>query len=215
VILVSSFRPQADCPKKIWENQEAANRSWTRIAERIFYFNKGDPRMKSAKTAFIPTEVKPPIKKMAAFCPGLNSWSAIVNADIIIPQNFRRVEDAMNDPDRAVGCVVSRRYTLPKDGDTSGARLADLGLDFFAATPTVWKAVAEKMPPEFLMGRIVWDNWIVNFFMAEFGNFCYDITPARVIFHPMHEDRTDQNWDFPKNDEILAKHNWPFHSISI
>ncbi len=89
----------------------------------------------------------------------------------------------------------------------------DLGLDFFAATPTVWKAAAEKIPAEFTLGRIAWDNWMLNFFMSEFGNYCFDITPSRVVFHPQHEDREDQNWDFPKKDPYIVRNNWPFHVI--
>ena len=213
MIIVSSFRPFDECSNDVWLNQEAANRSWERLFERIFYFNRSDSRMKSAKTAFLPTTGKPAIKKMAAFCGGLNDWSALVNADIVIPQNFRRVESALRS--RAAGCAISRRYTLPAEGDTSSARLTDLGLDFFAATPAIWRAAAEKIPPEFCLGRITWDNWMVNFFMAEFGPYCYDLTPSRVVFHPMHEDRSDQNWDFPTDDPYLLKNNWPVHSIEI
>jgi len=213
MILISSFRPFDGCPPVIWQQQEAANRSWVRLFDKIFYFNHSDPRLGSAKTAFFPCDGKPSIKTLATFAGYLADWSCIVNADIIIPQNFRRVEEALRT--RPAGCAVSRRYTLPADGDQVGARLTDLGLDFFAATPTIWKAVAEKIPESFTLGRIAWDNWMVNFFMAEFGNHCYDITPARVVFHPMHEDRTDQNWDFPKGDPYMMKNNWPFHSIEI
>jgi hypothetical protein len=213
MIIVSSFRPFEGCPPGIWNHQVAANRSWVRLFHRIFYFNQADPRMRDPRVGFLPTNGKPSIKKMAAFCGGLNDWSAIVNADIVIPQNFRRAEDALRS--RPAACAVSRRYTLPPGGDTSTARLLDLGLDFFAATPKVWKAAAEKIPEGFCLGRISWDNWILNFFMAEFGNYCYDLTPARVVFHPQHEGREDQNWDFPKDDPYILKSNWPFHSIEI
>jgi hypothetical protein len=213
MIIVSSFRPFETCSNIVWLQQEAANRSWVRLFDRIFYFNHSDTRMKSAKTAFLPTNGKPAIKKLAAFCGGLNDWSCLVNADIVIPQNFRRVEEALRG--QPAGCAVSRRYTLPADGDTATARLTDLGLDFFAATNTVWKAVAEKIPEGFCLGRTKWDNWVLNFFMAEFGNHCYDLTNSRVVFHPMHEDRADQNWDYPKDDPYLNKNNWPFHAIEI
>ena len=213
MIAVSSFRPFDGCPENIWQQQIAANRSWTSLFQRIFYFNQRDQRMTSAKTAFLPTNGKPAIKTMAAFCAGLNDWSCIVNADIVIPSNFRRVEEQLRG--QPAGCAVSRRYTLPPDGDTASARLTDLGLDFFAATPVVWKAVAEEIPAGFRLGRIVWDNWLVNFFMAKFGNHCYDLTPSRVVFHPLHENREDQTWDFPKDDPYLLKNNWPFHSIEI
>ncbi len=215
MICVSSFRPFDGCPTAIWENQVVANRSWVRLFPQIFYFNNAEQRMRSAQTVFLPTTGKPSIRKMAGFCGALNDWSCILNADIVIAQNFRRVEDMMRS--RQVGCCVSRRYTLPADGDTANAALqpTDHGLDFFAATPTVWQAVAAKIDPDYCLGRIVWDNWMLNFFMAEFGNFCFDLTPARVVFHPQHEDRADQNWNYPKDDPILKRNNWPFHSIEV
>lgn len=214
MIILSSFRPYADCPPAIWENQLAANRSWVRICEKIVYFNHVEPRMNSDKTLWLPPDEKPSIKRMVMWAAQLNDWSAIVNADIVLPSNFRRVENALRGP---AACAVSRRYTLPADGDTTAAKLesGDNGLDFFAATPTVWKKAGATIPESFRLGRIVWDTWMLNFFMAEFGNYCYDLTPSRVVFHPKHEDRTDQNWDFPKSDPYLSKARWPFHSIDI
>ena len=213
MIFVSSFRPFKNCPPEIWDQQVTANRSWVQVVPQVFYFNEREPRMADAKVAFLPTQGKPSIKQMAAFCAGLNDWSAIINADIYVPQSFRRAEDALRG--RQSGCAISRRYTLDSSGDPSTGALRDNGLDFFAATPSVWKLAAEKIDPGFTLGRIVWDNWMLNFFMAEFGNYCYDLTPARVIFHPTHQDRVDQNWDVPKADPYLQKNNWPFHSIEI
>ena len=216
MIIISSFRPYEGCPPAIWEQQVAANRSWVKIFDKIIYFNAAEPRMAGGdKVMFLPTTGKPSIKKIATFAGGLNDWTAIVNADIVIPSNFRRVEDALRG--RPAACAISRRYTLPADGETAGAQLAagDNGLDFFAATPRVWKLAGEKIPDGFTLGRIVWDNWMLNFFMAEFGNYCYDVTPSRVVFHPQHEYRVDQNWDFPKTDPYLNKNHWPFHSIEI
>ena len=213
MIAVSSFRPFDGCPKTIWQHQITANRSWERIFNQIFYFNDRDQRMHSAKTVFLPCKEKPTIKAIAGFCGGLNDWSCLVNADIIIPPNFRRVEEALRS--NLAGCAVSRRWTVLEDGDTSKARLVDYGLDFFAATPMIWKKVAEKIPTDFRLGRIVFDNWLVNFFMSEFGNYCYDVTGSRVVFHPQHEDRVDRNWSWPKDDPILARNSWPFHAIAV
>lgn len=210
MIFVSSFRPYDGCPEEVWENQIAANRSWNRIAEKIFYFNDRDPRMASDKTMFLPTQGRPAIKTMAAFCGQLAGWSAILNADIVIPQSFRRVEDVLLAGDKA--CAVSKRYNMV-EGDPSTGKVTDNGLDFFAANAPVWKLAGETIADDYRLGRIIWDTWMVNFFMFKFGNFCYDITPSRVVFHPIHDGRQDQNWDYNKNDEILKKNNWPFHEI--
>jgi hypothetical protein len=215
MLIISSFRPHDGCPAEIWEQQLAANRSWQLIAPQIFYFNQPDARLRSKKTAFLPTKGKPSIKAMTAFCGGLNDWSAIVNADIVIPLNFRRVEEQLRG--RGGACAICRRYTLPPDGNPAKAVLlnTDRGLDLLAAAPNVWKAASERIPPEFCMGRIVWDNWMVNFFMSEFGNHCYDLTPSKVCLHPQHEGRVDQNWRFPMDNPMLKKNNWPFHVVEI
>jgi hypothetical protein len=161
---------------------------------------------------FLPTKGKPTIKAMAAFCGQLAGWSCILNADIVVPQNFRRVEDVLLAGDKA--CAISKRYNMVDD-DQSAAKITDNGLDFFAANAPVWKLAAETINDDYRMGRIVWDTWMVNFFMFKFGNYCHDITPSRVVFHPLHDGRTDQNWEFNKNDEVLKKNNWPFHEIAV
>ena len=239
--LLSSYRPFTGCPDAIWENQTVANRSWLNAVaaektpknqfssdvafenpvgtqERIFYFNERDQRMSSAKTVFLPFKSKPPVKTMAQFAAGLGGWSALVNADIILTLNFRRVERELNN--KLAACAVSRRFTVirttgPIIADYSAARVTDNGVDFFAATPKVWERVAADMPPKFLFGKKYFDAWLVNYFMLNFGNFCYDFTDSKICLHPLHEDRTDQNWEPPRDNEVMRKNQWPFHSLTI
>jgi hypothetical protein len=241
VNIISSYRPFDGCSPEIWENQITANRSWMNAvgsektpknqfssdkafenpvgtSERIFYFNERDQRMSSAKTVFLPFRSKPPIKTMARFAAGLGGWTALINADIILTLNFRRVELELNN--KLAACAVSRRFTLvrttgPIIADYSNARITDNGVDFFAATPKVWEKVAADMPPEFLLGKTAWDRYLVNFFMLHFGNYCYDLTDSKICLHPLHEDRADQTWDCPHNNEIMRKNQWPFHSLTI
>jgi hypothetical protein len=222
VNLISSFRNFVACSESYWNNQATANRSWqivvTDANDRIFYFNERETRMNSAKTVFLPHKSKPTIRSMAGFAAGLGDWSALVNADIILTRNFRRVENELMK--RQAVCAVSRRFTLirttgPIIDDYSNARITDNGIDFFAATPRVWKQVADNIPLEFLFGKVMWSTWLVNYFMLNWGNFCYDLTDSKICLHPLHEDRTDQEWEWNKKDPVLNKNGFPFHSIVI
>jgi hypothetical protein len=51
--------------------------------------------------------------------------------------------------------------------------------------------------------------------MLNFGNFCYDLTDSKICLHPLHDGRADQTWDCPRNNEIMRKNQWPFHSLTI
>lgn len=239
--ILSSYKVFDACPPKIWENQIVANRSWLNSVasektpknqfssdaafenpvgtqERIFYFNERDQRMSSAKTIFLPHKTKPTVKSMAGFAAGLGGWTALINADIILTLNFSRVEKELLN--KLAACAVSKRFTVirttgPIIADYSAARVTDNGVDFFAATPAVWQKVADDIPPEFLFGKKGFDTYLVNHFMLNFGNFCYDLTDSKICLHPLHNDRSDQNWDVPRNNEVMRKNNWPFHSLTI
>ena len=39
-------------------------------------------------------------------------------------------------------------------------------------------------PPQFLFGKKHFDTWLVNYFMLNFGNLCYDVEPtAKSAYH--------------------------------
>lgn len=208
VIIASSFRPFDKCSPEIADNQVRAKLSWDKCAERVVYLNHPEPRLSGPHTVFIPTDGKPDIKSMAILLGSQPDWGCIANADIVLGSGIRRLLETLTLCE--ANCAVSKRYTLPEGGDTSKATLveADYGVDFFVAKPEVWRHVARKIPKDFKLGRIVWDTWLVCFFVTEYFWSCYDATPSRVVFHPKHGDREDQALKVPK-DPYLSKSLWP------
>lgn len=212
MVVASSFRPFSECTPEIAANQIRAKISWDKYADRVFYFNDPEPSLSGNNTTYIPCEGKPDIKSMAMLLSNQPTWGCIVNADIVLGPSIRRVMDTLSWCH--ADCVVSKRYTIPFDGDlTRGIQEKnDNGVDFFLARPSVWKKAAESVPKEFHLGRIVWDSWMVCFFVKSYFWSCYDITPAKAIFHPKHGGRCDQNFNVP-DDPYLKKSLWPPHVI--
>lgn len=208
MIVASSFRPLDKCSPELVHNQLAAKQSWDALGLDVVYFNDPEPKLEGPRTVFVPTVGRPDIKRMAHFLSVQRGWGCIVNADIILGSGARHLIDTATLC--CASCIVSRRYTIPNGGTTATAKLlpTDHGVDFFMARPEVWKHVTAKIPPDFQIGRIVWDTWMVCFFVTEYFWATYDATMARVVFHPDHAERIDQNINIPK-DQYLTKSLWP------
>jgi hypothetical protein len=209
VIAVSSFRPFADCAKEIRANQLAAKASWDKVFDRIIYFGDPEPELASPGTEFIQVsnEGAPSIKSIAEVCGRQEGWSCIINADIVVGRHLRRVEKQLNEI--GAECTVSRRYRIPPDRNLSRAKLVDGGLDFFGAQSHVWKRVAGEILPEFRIGKVVWDTWMMNFFSRNYKQSCYDLTPSKIFFHPDHRNRRNQKIDVPLSKEERERRYWP------
>lgn len=180
MIAVSSRRLEG--PSEIIDAQIKALESWRGHFPEIYF-----PQVIEGE--------KPSISYLTDFCASLPDWSCLLNADIIIGPNWSRAERALRESGAV--CAISRRYEIPKDGDLTKAEVVDQGLDFFAATPTIWASAAAEVPEVFRLGKILWDTWMLGFFMHISRGKCADLTPARVVFHPQHGDRRDQNVDPP------------------
>lgn len=213
MIAASSFRPFDKCPPQIVENQIRAKQSWDKYLTRVIYMNQPEPRLFGKNTSFVTAEEKPEIKSLAIVLGAQPEWGCIINADIVLGGGIKRVIDTLLWC--RADCVVSRRYTIPENGQIDQSKLEhnDNGVDFFAAKPEVWRRVAQKIPRDFKLGKIVWDTWMVCFFVTEYFWSCYDITPAKAVFHPKHGDRIDQNFNVPKN-EYLERSRWPRFTIT-
>lgn len=196
MIAVTSLRPPDSCPPEIQRNQERALRSWEEHFERtICIENEG--------------EDAPRIKTLCETCAEHPGWSAIVNADILVAGNFEGVCRGLIRS--KVECAISKRYQF--DGDRLDlAVVDDEGLDFFAARQDIWRRAAEEIPEVFRLGRIVWDTWMLGFFMHVSQDNCADITPAQVIFHPRHGDRHDQHIEVP---QLRYPARWPGFRIGV
>lgn len=213
MIAISSFRAFKDCPADWVKNQKRAKSSWDQVFSSIYLFGDEEPELCSPKTTFLKCFDRPSIRSMSEVCwRNSSDWACIVNGDIVVTQNILKIEHILKSV--GVKCIVSKRYEIPENGGFINAKIVDNGVDFFGATKDVWAEVFHNIPVDFRIGRVKWDNWMVNFFMANHHDQCYDITPCRAIFHPKHEDRKDQNFDPPK-DEYLNRHAWPMQIIEL
>lgn len=193
VIALSSFRPLSKCSPNRQQQFIQAKESWERVFREIHYFNSFEPSLAGPTTQFIvrdnPDE-RPPIALMAAHAARQREWVALINADIVIMEKMAGADAAL---EKFRGqCALSRRLE-----SLTSPHPTDWGLDFFLAIPAVWAAVAAQIPPVFSLGRVRWDSWISAFFARRYGDFCYDLTPMRLVFHPPHEERADQNMPDP------------------
>jgi hypothetical protein len=67
--------------------------------------------------------------------------------------------------------------------------MIDNGLDFFCATPSVWKLAAMMVPKTYRLGHCLWDTFTLGFMCTHYYNWLWDFTECRIVFHPKHEDR--------------------------
>lgn len=200
MIALSSFRPFDKCSHEIAQNQIRAFKSWLPAFDRIILFGQECPQLSSIKTEFVSSSGKPSIKELAQCAQSLDGWSAIINADIVVAK-IPEVEWKLNR--HQCVCAMSHRY------DLKSGMMLDNGLDFFAAKPQVWSALAKKVPSEMCLGRCLWDTWTMTWMAHEYGSGFADVTGMRFIFHPAHGDRLDQNWNAPNEDFYLRNCKLP------
>ena len=212
MMAITSHRPFKDCPEEIIRHQIAARKSWEGAFEKIIYVGNVEPDLIGENVSFIPFDGKPEIWRLCQLCADWSGWSCIINADVILGPHWRFVEPELTR--YRLQCAVSRRYELPLDGSLENARLVDLGMDWFAARPEIWGAAFASVPKDFCLGRILWDTWMLSFFMQESRGNCADVTLGRVIFHPKHGNRKDQHVDYRVNP-FLDKVMWPGYQMGV
>lgn len=211
---VSSLRPRADCPIEIWTQQISALKSWSRVFSEILLFGKEDEEVSFVggieKVAFVGCLGRPEIKQLCALAAATGEWCCLLNADIIVGQSWTWVQQELKMS--GMKCAISRRWEIPPSGDTGHSNLKDLGLDFFCAEPDIWSAASKEIPEDFQIGRIMWDTWMLAFFMEQSGGKCADLTHARVVFHPQHGHRRDQGLELTDKG-FFNKVKWPTYYI--
>lgn len=210
---VSTFRPFAES-EEYATNQRRAFVTWCNVFDEITWFNDFEIRMAPTadKPLIIWTKQKPLIRSMAKVASYSRDWAALVNADIVILDRFNKVQKMLDDG-KAV-CAISRRWQFLPDNMAEKPAVVDEGLDFFCARREVWREVADAVPEKFEMGKVLWDSWLLQFFMWHFGEDCYDITNARCILHPKHGGRKDQGIAKP-DDFLISQFQWPAKTINM
>ena len=182
MIAITSRRPLGEHPEYD-SNQANAALTWQTAFERVQSFDEPFPTIKT-------------LMEYAAQQPG---WSCLINADICVPMSMRAIERRL-DQQHAL-CAASWRFnfTPPYRGN---ATMTDLGLDFFAAKPEVWKAASERIPGFFRIGHNLWDTWLLAFFRRHYLPHFWDLSPCRVILHPVHGGRR-QIYEIPQHQIVF------------
>lgn len=188
MIALSSFRPFTDPQSEYGRNQIAAHESWEKAFDLIVYFNEPLRYLEGSTTLFVPHEDFPRIVELAEFAAAQSDWVALLNADIVIGDRFRLIERKLKRSRNACSAVSSRYEFDPGEG-MERARVVDNGLDFFAATPAIWRQASLLLHPRVRLGAQSWDTQALSFFATYAIAGFYDLTPARVVFHPKHGGR--------------------------
>jgi hypothetical protein len=162
-----------------------ANSSWAAFSQ-IHYFSSWAKEFSNDRTRFIAEEQCPKILRMVEHAASTPGWSAIVNADIVIGPSIGKVMAKLNT--LRCRCAVSRRYQF-SGASTAGAKLVDMGLDFFLARQSVWEEIAKEYPESYRMGHPGWDTIMLGAFNCIGKRDHFDITDSRVVFHPLHAER--------------------------
>ena len=207
MILVTSHRPLKDCSPEILRNQLRARESWEGNFTKIVFFGKYEAALSGPQVFFLDCEGFPHIQDMMAMCATAGDWCAIVNADIVVGRGMPIIKKELLA--KNAQCAMSRRFEFEGEA-IDDARMLDNGLDFFAATPSVWGLAATLVPKQYRIGHILWDTWTIGFLASHYYNWFWDITECRVIFHPKHEDRR-RIFEIDKHEgqEQLGKVQWP------
>lgn len=177
MIAITSIRPNA--PEEIAGHQ--------RIAEeyRNYAFDSVIPM-------YAPDGGKPSIKDIARHASTLPAWVCLLNADIIISPRWKIVTDNMI-RHTSVKAAISKRWQFDPKKGIADAAVTDEGLDCFCAHPAVWGMIAREAPPEFKLGHILFDTFLLGFLMKKLDGNVGDLTSAKLVFHPLHGDRNDQS----------------------
>lgn len=203
MIAISSHRPLADSVEYM-RTQLLAHESWEEVFSQIVYFGEPQLALDSDKTVFIVSEEYPRILDLVEFAAAQNDWCCLINADIVVAPHLPAIEQNLKR--QRVMAAISQRWQFDMDDEKVKPKVVDLGLDFFAASPIIWREAFLCIPPEFRIGHIRWDTWMLGFFNHRCGSGCRDLTKAQVIFHPRHGDRRMPH-HIPDNiDDHYARH---------
>jgi hypothetical protein len=189
MIAISSHRPHSRSAE-FARNQAMAKRTWEPVFQTIVYAGAEEPELDSEKTEFYPTEDFPTIQTLAKIAASQRGISAILNADILINNRIRNVEQKMWV--NSIMCGSSRRYHFDPHApnfDMANLDDADRGRDIFVARQHVWQRVADQVPPHLRIGHQQWDAWMTDFFRDNYNRKFIDFTNLRCVFHPRHGDR--------------------------
>lgn len=196
MVAIASLRKLSDCAE-IAENQLRAWESWQTVFDEILYFGEAEAQLASPKTVFVESEDFPKISAILTAAGYSEDYACVLNADIIVrPQ----LADALHEVVARGGrCAMSSRVNF------GPGAAPDFGLDFFMAEPEIWTAAAKKVPPFYRIGHNSWDNWVLSYLNCRYGQWFWDISARRCIWHPVHGNRK-RVYAFTPVDDIYTLH---------
>jgi len=198
MIFVSTARPMGNDPEYD-RNQLAAKASWEQVADAIVYLNHPQKALASPITRFLPWEPFPYLIDAVNLCADQPEWSCIINADIVVTPNFKRIEQKLK-AKKAIA-ASSWRWTFDPAQGIEPCAHDDNGIDFFAGSPGAWELLYQAMlkpsprgdedsPRHLKLGAPSWDSWCLGAFSFLFSNLgFYDLTNTKIIRHPRHGGR--------------------------
>lgn len=186
MIAISSHRPHGE-DRGYADRQIAASRSWAPLFSAIHYFGEYESELEVWNSNFIGANW-PTIKRMASYAASQDDYVAIVNADIVLTDGLKTVEEKIKA--MTLPAATSYRYEFIGEDLASAVRhKEDRGMDIFIARPEVWKMVAERIPEYLRIGNNRWDSWVCGFFCYNLGYGFRHFTEYRCVFHPKHDGR--------------------------
>lgn len=198
---------------EITRNQMDAKESWEKVFGSITYFSEPLSELDGPKVTFVGGDNRPTIRDMAYEAARLPGWSAIVNADIVLMPKAIRLEQVLTNAKAT--CAISKRYEFEPPNPPGVGIIVDEGLDIFVAQARVWSKVAATIPEQFVIGKQLWDTWMMGFFAAHYRDTLVDFTYARVVWHPKHQNRGDFAIEVPEAEYYIRRVRWPRGRISF
>ncbi len=208
LVALSSFRALKDCSPEIAKNQLRAKRSWEAVFDQIIYFGELEPALASARTTFVPTADFPAMSTVLLAASWGNDLTAIINADIVVlPILKEAIQAALSG---GAVAMTSQRFEFdPVTEDYAKAKVVDMGIDFFAAWPNVWKDAALRVPDELRWGGNQWDTWLSSYFNMSLQRRFVSLSRYRAILHPRHGDRKRPEVPLLKDDYWTQRPGFP------
>jgi hypothetical protein len=120
---------------------------------------------------------------------------ALINADILVKENFKEILEKIITKHGTNIFLSGQRYDiknvspvtsieeLRKRFDTSNLHQGQSG-DIFIGSKERFEEFAKEMP-DFFLGRMLWDNWIHQWFLTK-NTSCFNTNPLLPTFHQEH-----------------------------
>lgn len=145
----------------------------------------------------------------------------LINADIIIPKGCGNIFDKIISSTGRDVFLTANRYDIEQEdfkqikgafqsndwGNIPVKKHPDQSGDIFISSAENMVEMAHEMP-EFILGRLAWDNWIHWYFLNKKKIPCYNIRPVFPLFHQDHDSRGRDERMKALRELPAVKHNY-------